>query len=119
MVRATRADDTGNIHVEQAKHFIITHVTQDITAEVIANHVGLSQSHLSRLFKARTGKTMREYVTGKRIEMAEQLLSTTDDEIRRIAALLRFCDQSHFTLAFRKKTGMTPAAYRNACRRKA
>ena len=119
MVRATKENDTGNTHVEQAKHFMLTHITQDIAVAAIANHVGLSTSHLSRLFKARTGQTLHAYLTAERLRMAERLLLTTDDEIRGIAVLLRFCDQSHFTQAFRKRYGMTPAAYRNCYRRKA
>lgn len=41
-----------------------------------------------------------------------QLLASGSLEIRQIATLLCFCDQSHFTQVFRKKTGMTPAQYR-------
>ena len=119
MVRKAQADDTGNPHVEQAKHFILTHITQEVTAEAVAGHVGLSQSHLSRLFRSHVGKTMHEYLVDKRVEMACQLLATADQEIRRIAATLRFCDQSHLTQAFRKRTGMTPATYRRTYRRKA
>lgn len=119
LVRKAKENDTGNTHVEQAKHYILTHITQDISVDAIAGHVGLSTSHLSRIFKAHTGQTLKGYVTSERLHMAERLLLSTDDEIRSIAALLRFCDQSHFTLAFRKKTGLTPAAYRNAYRRKA
>jgi AraC-like DNA-binding protein len=51
-------------------------------------------------------------LTGQRVETAMQLLASGSLEIRQIAALLCFCDQSHFTQVFRKKTGMTPAQYR-------
>ncbi|MBP3892744.1 MAG: AraC family transcriptional regulator [Atopobiaceae bacterium] len=42
---------------------------------------------------------------------------TEDRSIAQIAALLRFCDQSHFTQAFRHHTGVTPRKYRDANRR--
>lgn len=119
MVRVAKENDTGNTYVEQAKHYILTHITQSVDVPAIADHVGLSTSHLSRLFKAHTGQTLIGYLSSERIRMAEQLLVSTDSEIKSISALLRFCDQSHFTLAFRKRTGMTPAAYRNTYRRKA
>lgn len=78
----------------------------------------MSMVLLCRLFKRHVGMTMRAYLTAKRIEVAADLLATTDQEIGRIAALLKFCDQSHFTLAFRKAKGVTPVAYRKKYRRK-
>ena len=48
----------------------------------------------------------------ERIEAARQLLVTTDRSIPQIASLMRFCDQSYFTLVFRQKTGQTPGQYR-------
>lgn len=105
--------DTGNAHVEKAKQFITTHLTQEIRMEDVAQAVGLSQFHLSRLFKALTGLTMREYLMKERIEAAKHLLIASDRTISQIAFLLRFCDQSYFTLVFRKETGLTPGQYRD------
>lgn len=112
MVRDTRKQDTGNIHVEKAKQYLSTHLTQEIRTEDVAAAVGISPYHLSRQFKSLTGLTMREYLTRERIETAKQLLAASDRSIPQIASLLRFCDQSYFTLKFRKLTGMTPGQYR-------
>ena len=112
MMRETKRRDTGNVHVEKARHYLSDHLTQEIRTEDIASAVGLSPYHLSRLFKAHTGMTMREYLTKERVEAARQLLAATDRTIPQIASLLRFCDQSYFTMVFRKQTGMTPGEYR-------
>ena len=117
MVRETRRQDTGNVHVEKAKHYLSDHLTQEIRTEDIAAAVGLSSFHLSRLFKTHTGLTMREYLTKERIEAAKQLLAATDRTIPQIASLLRFCDQSYFTMVFRSQTGQTPGEYRKENRR--
>lgn len=111
-VNEAKIKDTGNPHVEKAKHYILTHISQPVTASEVAEHVGLSQYHLSRLFKKLTGQTIMEYLTNERIETSRQLLVSGTMELQQIAALLHFCDQSHFTQVFRKKTGMTPAQYR-------
>ena len=112
MVRETRRQDTGNVHVEKAKHYLTDHLTQEIRTDDIAEAVGLSPYHLSRLFKTHTGLTLREYLTRERIEAAKQLLAATDRTIPQIASLLRFCDQSYFTMVFRSQTGQTPGEYR-------
>ena len=113
MVRETRRQDTGNVHVEKAKHYLTDHLTQEIRTEDIAEAVGLSPYHLSRLFKTHTGLTIREYLARERIEAAKQLLAVSDRTIPQIASLLRFCDQSYFTMVFRRQTGQTPGEYRN------
>ena len=113
MVRETRRQDTGNVHVEKAKHYLTDHLTQEIRTDDIAEAVGLSPYHLSRLFKTHTGLTMREFLTRERIEAAKQLLAVSDRTIPQIASLLRFCDQSYFTMVFRRQTGQTPGEYRN------
>ncbi|MCR5136580.1 MAG: AraC family transcriptional regulator [Oscillospiraceae bacterium] len=113
MVKLTRDRDTGNVHVEKARHYLSDHLTQEIRTEDIAKAVGLSPYHLSRLFKTHTGMTMREYLIRERVEAAKQLLAATDRTIPQIASLLRFCDQSYFTMVFRKHTGQTPGEYRN------
>ena len=112
MVRDTKLHDTGNVHVEKAKQYLSTHLTQEIRTEDVAKAVGVSPYHLSRLFKSLTGLTLREYLTGARIEMAKQLLAASNRSIPQIASLLRFCDQSYFTRIFRQQTGMTPGQYR-------
>ena len=108
MVQETKLQNTGNEHVEKAKHFISTHLTQEIRIEDVAADAGVSPYHLSRLFKAHTGRTMRDYLSHERIEAAKELLAARDQSIPEIASLLRFCDQSYFTLVFRRETGMTP-----------
>ncbi len=117
MVRETRRQDTGNVHVEKTKHYLSDHLTQEIRTEDIAKTVGLSPYHLSRLFKTHTGMTMREYLTRERVEAAKQLLAATDRTIPQIASLLRFCDQSYFTMVFRRQTGQTPGEYKKKNRR--
>jgi AraC-like DNA-binding protein len=112
MVRESKKEDTGNIHVEKARHYLSAHLTQEIHTEDIASAVGVSPYHLSRLFKALTGRTMREYLIHERIEAAKQLLITGGLSIPQIASLLRFCDQSYFTLVFRRETGMTPGQFK-------
>lgn len=117
LVSETKRKDSGNVHVESAKHFIATHLTQEISAEDIAKEVGVSASHLSHLFKAHTGQSVREYLLQERIAAAKQLLAATDHTIPQIASLLSFCDQSYFTLVFRRQTGTTPGEYRKQAKR--
>ena len=117
MTSAARAADTGNPHVEAARHFLDSHLTQEIRLEEAAEAAGISLYHLCRLFKAATGQTMRSYLLKERIRTAKQLLAVSDYTIPQIAALLCFCDQSYFTRVFRQLEGITPGAYRDRDRK--
>ena len=117
MAFEARNTATGNRHVEKARHYLDTHLTQEIHTEDVAAAVGLSPYHLCRLFKAETGQTMRRYLLESRLRTACQLLASSDYTIPQIASLLRFCDQSYFTKVFRESQGMTPKAYREQNRK--
>lgn len=60
-------------------------LTADLSLKVQAKALGVNASYLSTLFKKETGKTLTEYVNGKRIEYAIFLLNSTQLQIQAIA----------------------------------
>lgn len=76
-------------------------------ANAIADHA------LRRLSQIRSVAEIPSLVN----EAARQLLAASDRTLPQIASLLRFCDQSYFTMAFRRQTGQTPGEYRKVNRR--
>jgi len=57
---------------------------------------------------------MTGYLRDLRLEAAGKALLTTGHGVARIAAEQGFSDQAHFTRAFKRATGMTPAAFRRS-----
>lgn len=51
------------------------------------------------------------YLMSVRVERSKTLLVQDARSICEVAALLGFCDQSHFTRTFRRLTGMAPSEY--------
>jgi AraC family transcriptional regulator len=74
--------------------------------------LGGIQVQISRQFHHHFGCTVSEYIRRVRIARAQSLLSRRDLELAEIALACGFSDQSHFTTAFRKLTGMPPRRYR-------
>jgi AraC family transcriptional regulator len=74
--------------------------------------VGRHPVQVSRQFHHHFGCTIGEYLRWVRIARAQLLLSCPEIEVSRIALDCGFCDQSHFTSAFRRLTGMPPYRYR-------
>jgi AraC family transcriptional regulator len=81
----------------------------------LAAEAGVHPVHLARSFKRVYGRTVGEYNRAVRLDWAAlQLLR--DEPIGRVALDAGFADQSHFTRAFRRYTGVTPARYRELAR---
>ncbi|MGF1641032.1 MAG: GlxA family transcriptional regulator [Rhodospirillales bacterium] len=67
---------------------------------------------LKRRFKAATGTTLIEHVQNLRIEEAKRLLETGPTAIEAISAAVGYEDPAFFRRLFRRRTGLTPGAYR-------
>ena len=80
----------------------------------LADACGLSGRQLQRSFHQVFGFGPRTYWMKGRIRLACMALRNGIGTIATIANELGFCDQSNFTLHFRRHTGQTPAAYRQA-----
>ncbi len=71
-----------------------------------------SYTHLGRLFKKHTGKTMRNYIAELRINYAAMLLRTTDMNILEISSTVGYDSLSHFITIFKSYFNVTPTSYR-------
>lgn len=98
--------------IEETLHYITIHLHEKITLETVAEAVGLSPCHLSRIFRKEVGMSMVEHVQKERIEAAKHMLVNTDETLAAISQYLYFSTQSYFIRIFRKYTGMTPGQYR-------
>ena len=89
-------------------------LTADLSLKVQAKALGVNASYLSTLFKRETGKTLTEYVNGKRIEYAIFLLNSTQLQIQVIAQYCGISDVNYFTRLFKAAVGKTPKEYRDS-----
>lgn len=68
--------------------------------------------YLSQTLKHATGKTLHQYVTTYRLQMAKQLLVSTDSAISTIAWKTGFQSTAYFIKLFKREIGVTPGTYR-------
>ncbi|MEM7146898.1 MAG: AraC family transcriptional regulator [Verrucomicrobiota bacterium] len=88
-----------------------------VSTEEMAKVVGMSVWQLRRRFRKEYGMSPNEFEKTTRIQGACQALAETDESIAEIAFGFGFCDQSAFTVQFRKQMGCTPKEYRKKRRR--
>lgn len=103
----------ADLKLAQLKDFIETHLAEELTLAQMAAVVNISPFHFSRAFKAATNLPPHRYLIARRIERAKGLLSVTRLAVSEVAARVGFSNQSHFSVQFRRATGMTPKTYRD------
>ncbi len=100
--------------VEKAIACIDADLTADLTLRTIAKMNGVSESYFSTLFKKETGQSFIQYVTEKRIDLAKNLLRTTNLQIQTVAQHCGIYDVHYFSKMFKARTGKTPKEYRES-----
>ena len=74
----------------------------------------LSPSYLSQMLKKQTGLAFVEWLTGRRMDRARDLLAHTAERICVIADAVGFPDQAYFARRFHQRFGVSPSAYRKS-----
>lgn len=96
--------------------FIDENLQRDITLAEVAEAAYLSPNYLSQLLKKQTGLAFVDWLTGRRMERARDLLAHTADRVNTVAHLVGFDDEAYFTRRFKQRFGVAPSAYRRSMR---
>lgn len=98
--------------VIQCMDYIYYHLHEKITVKLLAEYVNLHPNYLSGLFKRETGQTISDYIAGRRMQAAKNMLLYSDTSCAEISSILAFSSQSYFTKQFHSIYGFTPNEYR-------
>jgi AraC-like DNA-binding protein len=82
------------------------------TLENLASKVGLSRAGFAKRFKDLVGLSMFDYLTQLRVQRAKELLSDTSLSLHEVANQIGYESDMAFNRTFKKRTGITPTAYR-------
>lgn len=103
-------------YVLKALEYISAHYADSgISITTIANHLGVSEGHLSHVFKKETNYTVVGYLTQYRIHMATKLLRDRNHKVYEVAELVGYKDVAYFGSTFKKLTGVSPSEYQDRC----
>ena len=104
-------------YVLQALEYIAAHYAdQDISITSIAAHLGVSEGHLSHVFKKETSYTIISYLTQYRVHTAMKLLQDCRYKVYEVAEMVGYRDVAYFGSTFKKLVGVSPSEYQDRCR---
>lgn len=111
-------DGSAASQVKKAENFIRqNHHNPRLSLQMVTDHLAVSTSYFSQIFKSETGSTFVEYLTAMRMEKARGILTTSAKRTYEVAYEVGYSDPHYFSSAFKRATGMSPREYREQYRR--
>ncbi|GHT68209.1 hypothetical protein FACS1894110_15220 [Spirochaetia bacterium] len=111
-------EDTRLFHHQTILHKALAYLetnyqNKELSLAAVARAAGVSQSHLSFLFKKKINSSFHKYLTKIRIEHAIKLLKENDFKTYEVADMVGYSNAQYFSASFKKYTGSPPLQYRN------
>lgn len=112
---AERAEQSAKRYskpIKQALAYIRNEYHRDISLTELSDRLGVTESHLSRLFKEELGTNFKQYLTDKKLSKAKELLLTTEWTLERISREVGYNQPSQFSRMFKKNVLLSPMEFR-------
>lgn len=104
----------SNKYVSNALEFIENNYSDnDFNISDMAEKLGVSEGHLSRLFKAETSVSINNYLTKYRIRKAMDYLKDVSAKVYEVADKVGYQDIAYFSNTFKKLVGKSPSDYQS------
>ena len=108
---------SDDLLVARAAGYVRDHVSEPMTASVLAEAMGVSRRLLEVRMRAALNTSPHDMIREARLREARRLLVETDLPLARVAAASGFSDAAYFSTHFRSQEGVTPSTYRENARR--
>ncbi len=108
-----KGEGASSFVVKNAVSYMERHYAEHLSLSDVADHVYVSQWHLSKLLNKYQEKGFSEILNEIRITRAKELLKDPGLRIGDIAERVGFSDIAHFSRAFKKFEGISANEYRN------
>ena len=102
----------GAARLRRVNELIHAKMEDDLSLDEMAQSVGLSTAHFTRMFRKSTGETPHQFVLRQKIERAKAMLRAPDARILDVAVACGFKTQQHFAQVFRDVCRVSPTEYR-------
>lgn len=109
--RRARTVDDHRALAERCRILLAERLGEPLSLAELARAAGASPFHLARVFQRHAGTSLHAYRDELRLRTSLERVSRGCD-LTRVALDLGYASHSHFTVAFRRRFGATPSAWR-------
>jgi len=107
----SRQERLAQERAEQVIFLLTQNLADPLSLEELGRKIGCSHFYLSRIFSARMGQTIPQYLRKLRMERAAQLLRGRELNVTEAALEVGYSSLSHFSAAFHQMFGCCPGLY--------
>lgn len=100
------------LYSNKVMKYISAHINEKITVNDLACHVGVTNEHLSRIFKNETGQTLISYINMVKLENIKELINTKNVTLKEAGLRFGIENECYLNRIFKKYTGLTSTEYK-------
>lgn len=110
-------DDAADPALARVFGVIEQRFREPLTTSDVAAAVGVTPGYLTTVVRERTGRTVGDWITERRMAAARDLLTSTELSAEQVAQRVGYDDPRYFTRRFRRAHGLPPGSWRRRARR--
>lgn len=115
IIKLKRVDDVFVEKKEDKIDFIINFIKlncmKNLKVKLISDTFGFNYDYFRRMFKEKTGISIKDYILQEKIKYAIDLLINSSYSMKKISSMSGFASPSHFGIVFKEMMGTTPKEY--------
>ena len=99
--------------IDNLNSYIDSNISKNILVKDICKHLNFSRNYLYMYAKKYIDCPLNEYILNRRINFAKNLLLNSNTIMKEICLKCGFSDYHYFARIFKRKTGISPRAFRH------
>lgn len=116
--QAVRDDENADPLLAKINSYIDENLHRNFTVRDVSNHLFMEYTYFSRMFSARYGMRLKQYINRRRLVTAKELITGSNLTMTEIAAKCGFETLYRFERIFKAEEGIAPTEFRNAFKHK-